>query len=77
MQRPSTTSQREGHWSATHRKTAILGWLAFVVLAVGLSWAARSVKPETITSADPFAGESGQAERDSTTRGCGRTTRSS
>src|SRR6476620_11578669 len=24
---------RAGHWSATHRKTAILGWILFVVLA--------------------------------------------
>ena len=24
---------RAAHWSATHRKTAIWGWLAFVVLA--------------------------------------------
>ena len=25
---------RAGHWSAQHRKTAILGWLAFVIVAV-------------------------------------------
>ena len=25
---------RAGRWSATHRKTAIWGWLAFVILAV-------------------------------------------
>ena len=37
MQQPSRTSPREsGSWSAAHRKTAILGWLAFVVVAVGL-----------------------------------------
>ena len=26
-------ARRAGRWSATHRKTAILGWLLFVVLA--------------------------------------------
>jgi len=25
---------RAAHWSAEHRKTAIFGWLAFVVIAV-------------------------------------------
>lgn len=24
---------RAGRWSATHRKTAVLGWLAFVIAA--------------------------------------------
>ena len=27
---------RAGRWSAQHRKTAILGWIAFVVLATVL-----------------------------------------
>jgi uncharacterized membrane protein YdfJ with MMPL/SSD domain len=30
---PSNLAARAGRWSAQHRKTAILGWIAFVVLA--------------------------------------------
>ena len=30
---------RAGHWSARHRKTAIFGWLAFVVIAFVLGGA--------------------------------------
>jgi putative drug exporter of the RND superfamily len=30
---------RAGRWSASHRKTAIFGWLAFVIVAVVLGWA--------------------------------------
>jgi uncharacterized membrane protein YdfJ with MMPL/SSD domain len=30
---PKNLAARAGHWSATHRKTAILGWILFVVLA--------------------------------------------
>ncbi len=31
---PSNVAARVGRWSAQHRRTAILGWIAFVVLAV-------------------------------------------
>ena len=31
---PSNLSARAGRWSAQHRRTAILGWIVFVVLAV-------------------------------------------
>src|SRR3954447_16618274 len=39
---------RVGHWSATHRKTAIWGWLGFVVicLAIGLSAGTKTLEPE-------------------------------
>src|SRR3954454_19501738 len=30
---PKNLAARAGRWSAQHRKTAILGWIAFVVLA--------------------------------------------
>src|ERR671916_67939 len=33
---PRNLAARAGRWSAQHRKTAILGWLAFVVLATVL-----------------------------------------
>src|SRR3954452_5328198 len=48
-----------GHWSATHRKTAIFGWLGFVVLAFLVS---NVVAQKTIHGADEFSGESGRAE---------------
>ncbi|MDA0168867.1 MMPL family transporter [Solirubrobacter taibaiensis] len=39
---------RAGHWSARHRKTAIFGWLAFVVIAFVLGGAigTNSLEPE-------------------------------
>src|SRR3954470_5142512 len=39
---------RAGHWSARHRKTAIFGWLAFVVIAFVLGGAigTNSLKDE-------------------------------
>src|SRR3954453_22949737 len=50
---------RAGHWSATHRKTAIFGWLGFVVVAFLVS---NVVAQKTIHGADDFSGESGRAE---------------
>ena len=51
---------RMGHWSATHRKTAIFGWLGFVVLAVLIG---QAVGQNKIHGADNFSGESGRAEQ--------------
>jgi uncharacterized membrane protein YdfJ with MMPL/SSD domain len=50
---------RAGHWSATHRKTAIFGWLGFVVLAFMVG---NAITQKTIHGADDFSGESGRAE---------------
>nr|HNH86478.1 hypothetical protein [Solirubrobacterales bacterium] len=50
---------RAGRWSATHRKTAIWGWLAFVILAVFIG---GSVGTRTLTDAEDGVGESGRAE---------------
>jgi uncharacterized membrane protein YdfJ with MMPL/SSD domain len=36
-QRPKGLAARMGHWSASHWKTAVFGWLAFVVASVFLS----------------------------------------
>src|SRR6476646_1349831 len=36
LQRSNNIAARMGRWSATHRKKAIFGWLAFVVLAVAI-----------------------------------------
>jgi hypothetical protein len=33
MNESRNLAARMGHWSATHRKTAIWGWFAFVLLA--------------------------------------------
>jgi uncharacterized membrane protein YdfJ with MMPL/SSD domain len=54
-----TVAGRAAHWSATHRKTAIFGWLALVVVAVAIG---RAAGQETIFGADQFTGEAGRAE---------------
>jgi uncharacterized membrane protein YdfJ with MMPL/SSD domain len=51
---------RMGRWSARHRKTAILGWLAFVLLAFALGGA---VGTKELTDADAQPGEAGRAAR--------------
>ena len=51
---------RAGRWSANHRKTAIWGWLAFVLVALVLGSAAGM---KTIADADNGNGESGKAEK--------------
>jgi RND superfamily putative drug exporter len=61
MQRPSSGfAARAGRWSARHRRTAILGWLAFVITAVVLGGA---VGKNTLTSTEAGVGESGHAAR--------------
>ena len=52
-------ASRVAHWSATHRKTAIWGWLGFVVLAVLIG---NAVGQNKIYGADRFSGEAGRAE---------------
>ena len=52
-------ASRAAHWSVTHRKTAIFGWLGFVLLAFLIGQAAG---PKTIFGADNFTGEAGRAE---------------
>jgi uncharacterized membrane protein YdfJ with MMPL/SSD domain len=56
----NNVAARAAHWSANHRKTAIWGWLAFVVVAVMLG---NSVGQNQIHGADQFSGEAGRAER--------------
>ena len=51
---------RIAEWSATHRKLAIWGWLAFVVLAVGVG---GSMGTKILSNADNYTGESARAER--------------
>jgi RND superfamily putative drug exporter len=51
---------RAAHWSAEHRKTAILGWLGFVVIAVMLG---TSIGQNQISSVDRYSGEAHEAEK--------------
>ena len=53
-------AERAGAWSAAHRKTAILGWIAFVVAALMIG---GSIGTEELTNADSMPGEAGKAER--------------
>jgi uncharacterized membrane protein YdfJ with MMPL/SSD domain len=59
MQSPRNFAARAGRWSARHRKTAIFGWLAFVIVAAVLG---GSVGLKTIADEDLSPGESGRAE---------------
>ena len=51
---------RAGRWSAQHRKKAILGWLAFVIVAV---FVGGSVGTKTLDQNQTGVGESGRADR--------------
>jgi uncharacterized membrane protein YdfJ with MMPL/SSD domain len=51
---------RAARWSATHRKTAILGWIAFVVVAIAIGGAVGQKK---MTDADQYPGESGRGQQ--------------
>ena len=55
-----TFTARAAHWSATHRKTAVLGWLAFVVVAFMIGGAVGTV---TLKHEDMGNGDSRAAER--------------
>src|SRR4051794_7196298 len=56
----SNLAARAGRWSATHRKRAILGWIAFVILATVLGGA---VGQRMLADADSGNGESRAADR--------------
>jgi uncharacterized membrane protein YdfJ with MMPL/SSD domain len=51
---------RAGRWSAGHRKSAILGWIAFVVAAVAIGGAVGTEKPK---SNNDTVGDSGTAQK--------------
>jgi uncharacterized membrane protein YdfJ with MMPL/SSD domain len=50
---------RVGRWSVRHRKTAILGWLAFVFVAIAVGF--NLVPQKNIEPMDGMPGESGKA----------------
>ena len=54
LKHSKNTAARMGRWSAAHRKTAIWGWLAFVVAAFAIGTA---VQMQTIDEADWNVGE--------------------
>ncbi len=60
MQPSRNLAASAGRWSAKHRKTALIGWLAFVVLAFVIG---GKVGTSTLTNVDSGVGESGQADR--------------
>jgi RND superfamily putative drug exporter len=62
MQRPTynparNLAARMGRWSASHRKTAIFGWLAFVIasLAIGTAVGQRTIDQNNNNSSGPSA----------------------
>ena len=58
--RPTNLAARMARWSAHHRKTAIFGWLAFVIALFAVS----IVSPmKTIIFEKSGPGESGRAEK--------------
>src|SRR4051794_8423833 len=60
MQTKRNIAARAGRWSAQHRRTAIIGWLAFVVLAFAFG-NAIGTKPLS-SSQTSRIGESGRAD---------------
>jgi uncharacterized membrane protein YdfJ with MMPL/SSD domain len=59
MKQTRSIAARAGRWSATHRKTAIWGWLAFVVAAFAIGGA---VGTNTLQQDQLGVGESGRAD---------------
>ncbi len=57
--KPGGIAARAGRWSARHKKTAIFGWLAFVVIALALGSMTGTKEP---TDAQSYDGESKRAE---------------
>ena len=56
---PRGIAGRAAHWSAAHRKKAIFGWLAFVVVAFMVG---NMIGTNQVTDVEQFSGESREAE---------------
>ena len=56
---PRNLAARAGRWSAQHRKTAILGWLLFVVLAtvIGGNVGQKTLEPSAMGNGESKRGE--------------------
>jgi uncharacterized membrane protein YdfJ with MMPL/SSD domain len=59
MHKPENITARVGRWSAQHRKKAIFGWLAFVVVSVVIGF--NLVPQKEIDAGAAAPGESGKA----------------
>ncbi len=59
MQRKTNIAARAARWSTAHRKVAIFGWLAFVVVSVFIGGA---VGQRELTNSEAVPGEAGRAE---------------
>jgi uncharacterized membrane protein YdfJ with MMPL/SSD domain len=59
MQARTNIAARAAKWSASHRKAAIFGWLAFVVVSLAIGGA---VGQRQLTDAEAVSGEAGRAE---------------
>ena len=57
---PTSIAARFGRWSARHWKTAVFGWIAFVIVSVALGSAIGTKK---LTDAQDGVGSSGRADR--------------
>ena len=60
MNQPRSLAARAGRWSATHRKKAIWGWLAFVILSFAIGGA---VGTRVLQQDELGVGESGRADQ--------------
>ena len=60
MSSPRSLAARAGRWSATHRKTAIWGWLAFVIVSIAIGGA---VGTQILQQDQLGVGESGRADK--------------
>lgn len=60
VMKPRNLAARVGRWSVHHRKRAIAGWLAFVIVSLAVGGA---VGTTTLTGADTQPGEAGRAAR--------------
>ena len=58
MQKAMNVAGRMGHWSATHWKTAVFGWLACVVLLFAFGNIALGLKQIDINDAGVIVGDS-------------------
>jgi uncharacterized membrane protein YdfJ with MMPL/SSD domain len=59
LKHSNNIAARMGRWSASHWKTAVFGWLAFVVVAVGI---ASQVPMKTISTQDQNVGQAHRAD---------------
>jgi RND superfamily putative drug exporter len=59
LEHSTNIAARMGRWSARHRKTAIFGWLAFVVVAVVVGGA---VGTKALDQDELGVGESARAQ---------------